>query len=168
MQNSTFRQNNIFFAKKILKFDQSKPFMAELVKLSRKLKKRHIYGLRFLIAVRCSNFANFGSVPQTQFLIYIFLNVTAIKNRRPYICLFFSLRDNLTSSSINGLLWSNFKILFAKKMLFSSKSTILHIFDFFEDHTTKKKFVTRDVTNFSPIMHNSRYLMREIQFMIKL
>ena len=37
-------------------------------------------------------------------------------------------------------------------MLFLSKITILHIFDHFEDHTSnKKKFVTQDATNFSPI-----------------
>ena len=40
-------------------------------------------------------------------------------------------------------------------MLFSLIITILHVFDCFEDHTRKKKkkrkFVTRDVTNFSPI-----------------
>ena len=36
-------------------------------------------------------------------------------------------------------------------MSFLSKITILHIVYRFEYHTTKKKFVTRDVTNFSPI-----------------
>ena len=36
----------------LAKFDQRKPFMAKLVELlSRKLKKRHIYELGFLIAV---------------------------------------------------------------------------------------------------------------------
>ena len=34
----------------------------------------------------------------------------------------------------------------------SSIITILHIFYFFGDHTTKKKFVTRDATKFSPIL----------------
>ena len=44
MQNIDFRQKNHFLLqKKILKFDPSKPFMDKLVKLSRKLKKRHIY-----------------------------------------------------------------------------------------------------------------------------
>ena len=52
MQNSDFRQKEHFLLqKKNLKFDPSKPFMDELVKLSPKLKKSHIYGLRFLIAV---------------------------------------------------------------------------------------------------------------------
>ena len=36
---------------KLANFDQSKPFMDEFVKLSHKLKKKHIYGFRFLIAV---------------------------------------------------------------------------------------------------------------------
>ena len=39
-------------------------------------------------------------------------------------------------------------------MLFLLKITILHVFDRFEDHARKKKkkkMVTRDVTNFSPI-----------------
>ena len=36
-------------------------------------------------------------------------------------------------------------------MLFLSKITILHIFYRFGDHMTKKKIVTRDVTNFSLI-----------------
>ena len=36
---------------KILMLDQKKPFMDELVELSCKLKKRHIYGLRVSIAV---------------------------------------------------------------------------------------------------------------------
>ena len=52
MQNGDFRQKpNFFFQTKILKFDQNRPFMGQLVKLSRKLKKRHIYRHRFLIAV---------------------------------------------------------------------------------------------------------------------
>ena len=34
--------------------------------------------------------------------------VTAIKNRRSYISLFFGFQDNLTSLSINGLPGSNF------------------------------------------------------------
>ena len=52
MQNSDFRQKQHFLLeKKILKFDPGKPFMDELVKLSRKLKKRHVYEPRFLIAV---------------------------------------------------------------------------------------------------------------------
>ena len=38
-------------------FDQKKPFMDELIELSLKLKKRHVYGL------------------QTQFLIYTFFIV---------------------------------------------------------------------------------------------
>ena len=38
-------------------------------------------------------------------------------------------------------------------MLFLSKITILHIFYCFGGHMTKKKFVTRDVTNFSPILY---------------
>ena len=36
-------------------------------------------------------------------------------------------------------------------MSFHPKITILHIFNRSRDHTTKTKFVTRDVTNFSPI-----------------
>ena len=52
MKNDDFRQKQHFFLqKKIFKFDPSKLFMDGLVKLSRKLEKRHIYGLRFLIAV---------------------------------------------------------------------------------------------------------------------
>ena len=49
MQNSDFRQKQHFYCKKkILKFDPNKPFMDELVKLSRKLKKRHIYRLQIV------------------------------------------------------------------------------------------------------------------------
>ena len=53
MQNSDFRQKQHFLLQKknILKFDPSKPFIDEVVKLSRKLSERHIYGLQFLIAV---------------------------------------------------------------------------------------------------------------------
>ena len=57
------------------------------------------------------NYANFGFAPQTQILIYIFFiyrNVTAIKNRRFFLCLVFSFRDNLTSLSINAFPGSNF------------------------------------------------------------
>ena len=87
--------------------------------------------------------------------------MTTIKNRSPYICLVFSFRDNLTILSINGLLLSNFKnFFFAVKHVFWSKITILHMFDSLEDHTTKKakkkKIVTGDVTNFSP-MHCESY-----------
>ena len=58
------------------------------------------------------------------------------------------------SSSINGLLGSNFKIFFIcnKKWFFLPKTIILHIFDCFEDHTTRKKIVTRDVTNIDPLV----------------
>ena len=35
----------------MLMFDQRKPFLDELVKLSCELKKRHIYGLQGVIAV---------------------------------------------------------------------------------------------------------------------
>ena len=43
----------------MLMFDQMKPFIDELVELSCKLKKRHIYGLRGLIAVTyCYNKEN--------------------------------------------------------------------------------------------------------------
>ena len=42
-------------------------------------------------------------------------------------------------------------------MLLLSKITILHIFDRFGDQTTKKKkFVTQDVTNFSPIIFHCK------------
>ena len=36
-------------------------------------------------------------------------------------------------------------------MLFLSKITIFNILHRYEDHTTKKKFATRDVTNFNPM-----------------
>ena len=46
MLNSDFRQKNMFYwKKKILKFDQSEPFINKLVKLGRKLKKRQTQGL---------------------------------------------------------------------------------------------------------------------------
>ena len=53
MENCDFRQKKTFFIakKKILKFDPSNSFMDELVKLSCKLKKRHLYELRFLIYI---------------------------------------------------------------------------------------------------------------------
>ena len=68
--------------------------------------------------------------------------------------------------SINGLLLSNFKnFFFAVKHVFSSKITILHIFDCLEDNKTKKekkKFVTRVIINFSPISYekidNSKFV----------
>ena len=41
---------NLESGKKFVMFDQRKPFMDEVVELSCKLKKRHIYGLRVLIA----------------------------------------------------------------------------------------------------------------------
>ena len=45
-------ENGVCGAKpKLAKFDQKKPFMDELVELSRKIKKWHIYGIRVLIAV---------------------------------------------------------------------------------------------------------------------
>ena len=37
-----YDKKNVLFQNKILKFDQSMPFMDKLVKLSRELKKRHI------------------------------------------------------------------------------------------------------------------------------
>ena len=79
-----------------------------------------------------SNFANFGFAPKTQFLIYIFFRVALCNcSQKPKscICLFFRFWDNLTSFSRNGWAWS--KIIRGKKR--------------------KKKFVGRDVTNFSPI-----------------
>ena len=52
MQNSDFRQKpNFFLQTKNLMFDQNRPFMDEIVKLSCKLKMRHIYGLWFLVSV---------------------------------------------------------------------------------------------------------------------
>ena len=104
-----------------------------------------------------SNYANFGFAPQTQFFIYIFFIVTlfdcVIKNQSPYLCLFYSLRDNLTSSSTNGLLWSNFGIFcYNKKCCFCQKSLSCIFLIVLEIIQRKKKFVTRDVTNFSPIV----------------
>ena len=57
-----------------------------------------------------SNLANFGFAPQSQFLIYIYSyrnTVTAIKKQNPYVCLFFSLRYNLTCSFIISLFLLN-------------------------------------------------------------
>ena len=48
MQNSDFQQKQHFLLqKKVCKFDQSKPYMDGVGKLSSKLKKRHIHGVRF-------------------------------------------------------------------------------------------------------------------------
>ena len=57
-----------------------------------------------------SNFANFGFASQSQFWIYIFFDVALCDcNQKPKsICMLFSYCDNLTCSSTNGLLWSNF------------------------------------------------------------
>ena len=66
--------------------------------------------------------------------------MTAIKTQSLYVCVLFRLHDNLTSSTINGFLWSNNKVFFQQsKMLLLWKITILHIFDRFGVHTTKKK-----------------------------
>ena len=57
MKNSDFRQKQHFLLqKKILKFDKSKPFMDEFVKLSRKLKyNKIIYKLKIKFAERNQN-----------------------------------------------------------------------------------------------------------------
>ena len=71
-----------------------------------------------------SNFASFGFAPQIQFLIY---------------------------SSPNGLLWSNFKIFFTMKNAFVKNHYSAYSWSFWRSFDEKKKFVTRDVTNFSLI-----------------
>ena len=48
-------------------------------------------------------------------------------------------------------------------MFFFKKITILHIFYRFGDHKTKKKFVTRDVTKFSPICFSRQYTRRKME-----
>ena len=53
-------------------------------------------------------------------------------------------------------------------MLFLSKITILHIFYRFEDHMTKKKIFTRDVTNFNPIKSEKKILAEITKFRIKI
>ena len=59
--------------------------------------------------------------------IFLMLHyVTAIKNRSPYVCFFFSLRDNLTSSSINGLPGSSFA-----NFEFAPQTQFLNVFCFY-------------------------------------
>ena len=84
--------------------------------------------------------------------------MTSINNRSLYTCLFFSLRDNLTSAFTNSLLWSNFAnfgfaTLREMLLVVLTKRSQLFIFSkqyqtFFKTYQCSKVHGTKYVTNF--------------------
>ena len=88
--------------KKFLKFDKCKQFINELFKLFSKLKKRHIYGLWFLIAV------TYYSATMKKILIENFVcgakpKLAKFDQMKPYMNKLFKLSSKLKKRHIYGL-----------------------------------------------------------------
>ena len=95
--------------------------------------------------------------------------MTAIKNRSPYICLFFSLRDNLKCSSINSFFLSNLTIFFYYKKCFCQKSLFCIFFMEYDEkqirHTWRHKLQSNRISHIIIKKLNFRFSI--VIFLIK-